>query len=641
MPARLAAVLLAFCVPLSAAQPGWAAAVEALIHAPPSAAVRARLRSLRRSELQDGRWARGLEPWSRRLPWLVLSAYPAVVRTLAIPFETFEAGPQQEPLLRARLELEELADSFLGSIGELGEAGPEEGAELERDLGFIESFGPALEPSVVRRAAAARRELAAALAQEREGRRGAIREAIRGVAALWLAPPEEAVAPAARAGVRAPEAGGALEPVREGTGSPAGAVSIPSPGGLSSSLGSSAFRWLLATQFLSVFNDNLLKSLNSFMLLGMTVRWSFLGAEAVLPPETLIGLAGAAFILPFVPLSGLGGAMADRIGKHRIMVGLRLAEVGITALNTAALYSASPSLACLSLFLMGAHSAIHGPAKSGMLKELLPMGLLSDANGKLEGASYVGFVAGMGLGGLLTALFPGGLHLAGLATVVLALLGTFASLKLPSLEPAGGAQAYSWSLAWRPFADLWAARGRDRALFSSYLGIGFLWLLCSMVIADLFGYGRQLLRLDETGTGLLQSLVALGSGAGAVLAGTLWPGRAERRLLPWAALGMAGFSIWLALSYTSVAATMIGLVALGGASGFFLVPLVTSIQERSGMNETGRFVGAGNVLMGASVALGMAAFAAARNVIGLDPAQLFWLLALASLAAARLTARHG
>ena len=66
------------------------------------------------------------------------------------------------------------------------------------------------------------------------------------------------------------------------------------------------FAPLFWCQFLSAFNDNLLKNALVFLLL-----WGVGGEGA----GAQVALAGAVFIAPFFLLSGLAGEMADRFDK--------------------------------------------------------------------------------------------------------------------------------------------------------------------------------------------------------------------------------------------------------------------------------------------------------------------------------------
>ena len=69
------------------------------------------------------------------------------------------------------------------------------------------------------------------------------------------------------------------------------------------------FAPLFWTQFLSAFNDNFLK--NTLVLL---ILFTLAGGRG----GSLVTLAGAIFMVPFLLLSALGGELADRFDKAAV-----------------------------------------------------------------------------------------------------------------------------------------------------------------------------------------------------------------------------------------------------------------------------------------------------------------------------------
>ena len=95
------------------------------------------------------------------------------------------------------------------------------------------------------------------------------------------------------------------------------------PGQVGHSIRSTAFWSFLLTQFLGAFNDNYFKQM---VLLTCVSQVSKVAAG---PAPDRQPLALAAFALPFVLLSGIGGFLSDRFSKAHIIVGCKVAEVGI------------------------------------------------------------------------------------------------------------------------------------------------------------------------------------------------------------------------------------------------------------------------------------------------------------------------
>ncbi len=113
---------------------------------------------------------------------------------------------------------------------------------------------------------------------------------------------------------------------------------------------------LFVTQFLGAFHDNLFKNAMVVLLL--------FGTAAHADGKVLTTLAAGLFILPFVLFSAMGGQLADKFPKDRVIRVIKTVEIGIAALGMAALFSESVPLMFLTLFTLGTHSAFFGPAST-------------------------------------------------------------------------------------------------------------------------------------------------------------------------------------------------------------------------------------------------------------------------------------
>ena len=111
------------------------------------------------------------------------------------------------------------------------------------------------------------------------------------------------------------------------------------------------FAPLFWTQFLSAFNDNFLKNTLVFLILFT------LSAEKA---ASLVTLAGAIFMLPFLLLSALGGELADRFDKGMMAERLKRVEIGAAVLSVVGLFFTSIPVLMASLFLFGVISALFG-----------------------------------------------------------------------------------------------------------------------------------------------------------------------------------------------------------------------------------------------------------------------------------------
>jgi acyl-[acyl-carrier-protein]-phospholipid O-acyltransferase/long-chain-fatty-acid--[acyl-carrier-protein] ligase len=122
------------------------------------------------------------------------------------------------------------------------------------------------------------------------------------------------------------------------------------------------FAPLFWCQFFSAFNDNFVRN-----MLVMLILFRFGGENASLE----ILLATILFILPAIPLSALGGELADSHDKALIARRLKFAEIFVQMIAAAGFAFASPALLYAALFGLGVIAALFGPIKYGILPDHL------------------------------------------------------------------------------------------------------------------------------------------------------------------------------------------------------------------------------------------------------------------------------
>jgi hypothetical protein len=121
---------------------------------------------------------------------------------------------------------------------------------------------------------------------------------------------------------------------------------------------------------------------------------------------TGLGIVFTANILPMVAFILFGGALADRLGRRRVMLTADLARCAAQAALAAALAAGHPSLWLFvaAALAVGAGNAFFSPALSGLPVQLVPPGQLGDANALLGTAAPAAQVAGPALSGVLIAV---------------------------------------------------------------------------------------------------------------------------------------------------------------------------------------------------------------------------------------------
>ncbi len=372
----------------------------------------------------------------------------------------------------------------------------------------------------------------------------------------------------------------------------------------------SSFWGMTVTQFFGAFNDNLFKQL--ILLLSITVA-----ADGTSVDQQ--GTATLIFSLPFLVVTGIAGYLSDRLGKRGIIVWCKIAEIAVMALGGLAFayYSQSKSLALLYgvLFLMGAQSGFFGPAKYGILPEMLRASDLPRANGFILMTTFVAIILGTVFAGILLDYYPNRPWVGSIACVVIAVIGTTSSLlvrKVPPANPDLQLRASSFTVP----PDMLRMLRDDRPLLSAVGVSSLFWLLAGMFPNAINSLGKIVFLADDKSTSMLNGVVSIGIALGCMLGGFISGGRVDFRVLRVGALGMvvclgimavpADGDITLlqdeegamqrlpgigeSAQWLGYRASVVMLVLTGMFTGFFAVPLQVFMQTRPPDDKKGRMI---------------------------------------------------
>ncbi|TAH35985.1 MAG: MFS transporter [Planctomycetota bacterium] len=380
-----------------------------------------------------------------------------------------------------------------------------------------------------------------------------------------------------------------------------------------------SFAFLVAAQFTTVVNDNVFKQ--AVLLLAV-------GSAAESDRQWLASLL---FALPFLLFASIGGDLADRYSKRRMVVIAKFADAAIMALATLALAGGDPLFLSATLFLSGAESAFLGPAKYGIVPELVPRRRLPRANGILQGSVLVGVILGTAAAGPAVANLDTCLWLIPLSLSLFALLGAAFALVIHPLPPADPARA----LTWNPLRPLAAGLRRSAAttgLLRSMLGCAVFWLAGGVALLSWNQLGPQLQVRDGLWSVGLASL-SLSLALGCLAAGRLSRARLRADLIP---LGGGLFALALVAAGLGPAQPswlLVTLITGNFFAGLYLIPLQTLIQTLPPEQERGRAQGTNQMLNWVFI-IGASLLKLAFDALDVPPQRMFALIGGIILAAA-------
>jgi acyl-[acyl-carrier-protein]-phospholipid O-acyltransferase/long-chain-fatty-acid--[acyl-carrier-protein] ligase len=468
-----------------------------------------------------------------------------------------------------------------------------------------------------------------------------------------------------------------------------------------------SFWGMTVTQFLGAFNDSVFKQI--VLLLCTQV---LIVSGGLFQPRDQQWLAQGIFAISFVLFSGVAGYWADRIGKKSIIVGCKIAEIGVMlaavvafaqmaprasvqvefqeqqvrfafdgqaaalanhnalggfalaavdernptearhrAENSAVVVSSQgeprlarwgdislvrpaatsepqtlrltqgiPWVLLIVLFLMGTHSAVFGPAKYGILPEMVRSRDLPRFNGIIQMTTFLALIFGTALGGLLLDHFGDALWKAGLVCAGIAVVGTAASFhvrRTPVAQPDARFQLSALAVSPDTGAMLW----NDRPLMMGLIVYSLFWFVAAIVPMSINALGANVLERSAFETSLMPGSISIGIAFGCVLAGKLSADRVRFGLVRLGAWGMLicllllslpGVpSHWLAgmdpamrewLSgadtrhFLGYGGSLVALAAAGLFAGFVAVPLQVYLQAQPPETLKGRMIGTMNLI---------------------------------------------
>lgn len=270
----------------------------------------------------------------------------------------------------------------------------------------------------------------------------------------------------------------------------------------------------------------------------VAIAWAVLDSGA---SATGLGYVFAAAVVPQVLLMAIAGAIADRLGRRRVMLAADALRCAAQASLAAAVFAGRPALWVFILLagLVGTGEAFFTPAMDALTVEVAPRDQLGNANVLYGLATSATRIAGPVLGGLLIALTgPGVVVAADAASYAVSVLA-LSLIRVPASRVGAGAgnsgagNPVARRTLWRDMAEGWAEFRSRTWLWATTVQFAFFnlitwapWMLLGPVM------GRAYLG----GAAVWGAIMGM-QGAGAIAAGLLSLGRRPRRPIVVATIG--------------------------------------------------------------------------------------------------------
>ena len=288
----------------------------------------------------------------------------------------------------------------------------------------------------------------------------------------------------------------------------------------------------------------------------------------------LTGLLGAVELVPLMSMALLGGALADRRDRRRLLLVIQVALV-LGASGLAALaYAGSPPIVALYVLggAMAGFGAVQNVTAASIVPNLVPLAQLRSALALNYGMNTLTQVVGPALGGVLIGVLGLG---AAYTIDAVSCLAILAAVWAMSPQPPRGAAAEPERVL-RSIGEGLRFVRHNNALMGSF-AIDLLAMTFGMPRALFAVLSVSVYHTGAGGTGLLYASVAAGATVAALTTGWLAHARRLGRIVIWAvvawglAIALAGVagSLWIAA----------GLLALAGAADSVSAVCRSSINQ--------------------------------------------------------------
>jgi MFS family permease len=335
---------------------------------------------------------------------------------------------------------------------------------------------------------------------------------------------------------------------------------------------------VLAERNFRTFYVGYVTSLFGTAMSSVAIAWAVL--ESTGSPSGL-GLVMASNVVPQVALLAVAGAVADRLGRRRVMLSadaLRCCAQGTLAV--AVLAGRPPLWTFLLLgWLRGSGEAFFSPAFDALTVEIAPPDQLGNANALYGIAGSASRIGGPSLAGVLVAVAgPGSVIAVDAASYAVSVLA-LSLLRLPPGAAAATVLASRRGALWRDMKEGW----------SDFRSRTWLWVMSlHWAFFNLITWAPWMILGPVQGQRYLGGAAVWGvimaiQGAGAIVGGLAWLGRRPSRPVVVAVIAMFGYAmpdipmaLHAAVPWVAIGAFICG---LGSSATFFTAAMQQQVPR--------------------------------------------------------------
>ena len=356
-----------------------------------------------------------------------------------------------------------------------------------------------------------------------------------------------------------------------------------------------SFWSLLTLQTQNAFNDKAAQ----FLLIPIGAWLVSMGADMA-GTDQIEYILATIIVLPFILFSPLSGWFSDRFSKTIVVRAASVLQLVILIWITVSIYFHQLWPAVFGFFVLAIQSVLLGPAKRGLVKELIGHEKLGMASGLIEIFSILAICAGQivtgvwfssrrneGYDGWDAALFPM-IILTGASVAAL-----FVSFMIQKM-PAQSQRKFSPKILFEHFGQLGDLL-KERSLRLSAVGVAFFWGYASYLNLAAIGMAKDLIVGDNDSnfafdSAMLMAAASLGIIMGGAIASFICRRGIELGLIPIGGLLMVVGSLTIAVTPGESEWLKLWFVIAGAGGALLLVPLNSNIQDLCPPEKRGKIL---------------------------------------------------
>jgi acyl-[acyl-carrier-protein]-phospholipid O-acyltransferase/long-chain-fatty-acid--[acyl-carrier-protein] ligase len=338
---------------------------------------------------------------------------------------------------------------------------------------------------------------------------------------------------------------------------------------------------LFASNFLGVFNDNLLKN----SIIFISVSWLL---PTWLSQSQLISIVSASLILPYLILSPLAGKIAVIYSKKQVFLFFKSIEIPIMIIASVAFYYEWVLLAIFSVLLMGIQSSLYSPSKYGLIRDIGGSQRAAFGSGVFEAMAFLGILLGTIVASYISDTYSPSIIIT--LFIGIAIFGYFTTRYIKAKELPEVKSKNSNLNPIKFLIESFRFANKHKSINLAIFGASSFWLIGGILQMNLVIHSKQIYEVSNTLTGLVMAFAAVGIGLGSWFVGKIANKYSFSKLIILGLVAMTTIMLTLTFIKINFYIYLLLILTFAFSGGFLQVPCLSLVQKADLGRELGTMI---------------------------------------------------